>query len=495
MDENNLIVPNEQPNGAALPPPPSTAMAQQQPVDTQQPASPSTPPTQAPASVEPVAQPSPSGPAPVQVQPKPKKKPLALIVALVVMLLLGGSAAAYFGYIVPNQPENIWSKALSNTAAGYDGLSEFAHEQVGAKGIDLTGTIAVSTPEASGDGNITLKTYEKQGQGSLDVGFLGSRYEVEFLGITKENAKTPDLYIKASGLSGLAELSGSTEEYGPIVDAVENQWIVVDHSLLDTALSSIEQESADSSIPNLSSEDLKQITEKISDANRKYLFASDENGVFEVAEEVGKEDFEGRNSFKFKVKANQENFAKYLEDLKAGLADTKVKELAGDNYDESFDDAIKDVREAEATDETVEVWVDMQTKTIRNIRSTTDDGETIDISMLYEGGSVYPFELSTTDGSLAMNIGLSLDTDQDTAVISFNYEDKDEAMKVESKFTVKSQNEPLNVEAPSDAKSVNELMGFLLGGGSSSTGLYDSTDVDDGSSSLLSDSLLNSFQL
>src|SRR4051812_9207749 len=67
------------------------------------------------------------------------KKPMVIALAAV-LVLAGGSAAAYFGYYMPNQPENIWASALSNTGKGYDKLTQYTQTQFGGqnKGVKLS---------------------------------------------------------------------------------------------------------------------------------------------------------------------------------------------------------------------------------------------------------------------------------------------------------------------------------------------------------------------
>src|SRR6266576_6116904 len=66
-----------------------------------------------------------------------------LVPALVMLVLLGGGAAAYFGYYVPNKPENVLRQAIENSLTEHQATS--------------TGTVDITSSGISGHVDYTAK--------------------------------------------------------------------------------------------------------------------------------------------------------------------------------------------------------------------------------------------------------------------------------------------------------------------------------------------------
>lgn len=439
------------------------------------------PASQLPTADKPVSSPSVSAPTTTaDMQKNTKKNPFKKLSVLTIGLiaagvLILGSAAAYFGYIVPNRPENIWKSALSNSAKAYDSLVTYGEEQKEIKGAKIEGNFSATSEGATGDANISGTFYEKQGQGTIDVGFAGSRYTAEIRAIEAENADYPDLYAKVDGLKGLGALlgaSGGSASAGTFLDSLDGQWVFVDHTALEGMFSQIQSTQEE---PEVTTEEAIAIAKKVGDVNREHLFSTDESkAVFRVAEQVGKEDFEGRESYKFVVEVNKENLKAYIEALKTELKDTKLPELIGDDYDKTFDDMIEEINTSEEVEnETAEVWVDMGTKLIRNIRFTDEDNDKniFDISLLYEGGDVYPlrFKVSEEESNTDATVTITLDTAADSVEFAVDMT-VENSVDFSGSFKVTPHNEPVDVQKPEGAKSINELFGSFYSSSSATSG-------------------------
>src|SRR5262249_50861786 len=108
--------------------------------------------------------PQPLGPPPEPVSPPPQpvfqpeqpafspppvkrsRRKLLLLIAIPLVALIGASAAAYFGYYAPNQPDNLWKTALTRTGKGYDKLTDYTVAQIKSKntGLKLDGSFKIS---------------------------------------------------------------------------------------------------------------------------------------------------------------------------------------------------------------------------------------------------------------------------------------------------------------------------------------------------------------
>jgi hypothetical protein len=437
-------------------------------VGPEQPTNPVGPTVLPPASTEihsaPVTMPG-SGPK------KSNKKKLLLGIVIGLIILIGGSAGAYFGTILPNKPENMWKAALENTADGYDRLVEYSSTKKDIKGVKAKGSLKLEGT-AAGDGKIDAQTYEGNGKYNFDIGFAGSRYELEGLTIVPEGAKSPDMYFRVKGIKGLGGLLQASPfaETGPFLDSLDGQWIFVDHTLFDQLASTAKQQST----PSLSRDDITTIAKAVGEVNRDYLFSdTPDKQVLTVAQQIGREDRDGRSTYHYKVGVNKENLKMYITALKERLKQTKLKELFGEeSYNQYFDSLLANIdrQNFEASD-TADVWVDTKTKLIRIIRFT-DKKQTenyAEVGLLYNGGDEYPFLLDfhfpkDSQPGTAL-IKTTLNTKTDTVKIDLTADlTGEEKEKITGELTLEPNNQPVEVTKPEGAKPVMEIVGALYGG-------------------------------
>ncbi len=147
-----------------------------------------------------------------------KKKLKPLFIALLALILIGGgSAAAYFGYVVPNKPENKLLSALADLVSQNELVSE--------------GTIDVTTPEAPGVAvNFKSESNVSQNQFALSgtVGVSGAQFPYELRYVDK------NIYAKVGGLESLSSLgldeTNPASSYLSMLAGVNDKWYVVDRS-------------------------------------------------------------------------------------------------------------------------------------------------------------------------------------------------------------------------------------------------------------------------
>ncbi len=155
---------------------------------------------------------------------RPSKKLLVPVIAALV--LLGGSTAAYFGYVVPNKPQNVLAKAVQNSLL--------------AQSLTSTGTINITSSGVSGKVDYTAKVDNNSHalDLNLDTTISGVEIPVELM------SANGNLYFKIGNLTtveGLisqfgAAFGANTQQFeSKLNKAVSNQWIVVDSTLVKEA--------------------------------------------------------------------------------------------------------------------------------------------------------------------------------------------------------------------------------------------------------------------
>lgn len=156
---------------------------------------------------------------------KPGKK--ILVPVIVILAILGGSAAAYFGYYVPNKPENVLAKAVQNSLL--------------AQSFTSTGTINITSSGVSGKADYTAKVDNSNHAVdlNLDTTISGVKIPLELM------SANGNLYFKLGDLTTLEGLisqfggalgsSDSQQLVAKINKDVANQWVVVDSTLIKEA--------------------------------------------------------------------------------------------------------------------------------------------------------------------------------------------------------------------------------------------------------------------
>lgn len=433
-------------------------------------------------SVDPAIQPI--SPTPTDIQPASggfssspppqtsgKKKKLFLVSAVAVLVLLTGSAAAYFGVYLPNSPDNIWKKAMENTSRGYDKLTESAQKQQEAKGANIKGTYKLDTKDVVVDGNIDSKVSGRNADVKFDAGAAGSRLNFNLVTNVPDGSSNPDLYLKINGLKGIDKLLGAESAgLGQALASFDDQWYVVDHTLFDQ----IEKEAAKTSggrgqLEALNQKDIAKIAEAAAKANKEYLFTTDANkAVLTVKQKVGKEKFDNRDAYHYKVGYNKEHLKAYLAAQRDALKDTALK---GYISEDEFNNAIKEVDKMKA-DSQADVWVDLETKLVRNVRFTSDskNEQTIDIGQKYNGkGDEVPFVLSLTskqknnEGTISLTLTPNTKSNVVKALVEGNGKVEGANTTFKADMTITPSNDEVKFEKPANTKSLMEAVGELLG--------------------------------
>jgi hypothetical protein len=405
------------------------------------------------------------------------KEPLALSITIF-LALVGGSAAAYFGYYLPNQPDNLWKTALSRTGKGYDKLTTYTNDLGKDKlqGIKLDGSFKSSGTVAA-DGTFTGSTQGGNGEFSGSVSATGLKVSLDTR-LIKSASSTPDVYFKLDGLQGLDQLfGGAGSDYGSALQGLNNKWYFVDHTLFDQYA-----QGAQSNL-QIGSSDVNSLLKAIDTPTKKYVFNADQKDTtLTLKQKVGKEKQDGRNTYHYKVGVNKDNLKAYNNALCDSLKDTKIyKLISGADITNSLS-SCKDTSDIDRINnsDTADVWVDTHTKLIHKVRVTnkTNPATYTDVGQDYQGGDSVPFFIvqhskNGTD-STDIRIDTTLDMKKNSLALKASFADSGSSKdSLTFSLTISPSNSAVKVEKPDGAENIIQLandlgLGELLNGAGSS---------------------------
>lgn len=305
---------------------------------------------------------------------KPKRKKLfkVAIATVAALVVLGGaSAAAYFGYYVPNKPESMLAEAINNTLQ--------------AKQMHTDGTITADVDGVSMKfalkGQSDLAAHLASGEGTLT--FNGVDFSAEFRYVND------NLYFKIGDLETVKSLIStyaafysegeSAAQINSLVDSVSkslsNQWILVDSTIL-------KQANADCILntDTLFTEDDVKLLQK---QYKKDPFAK--------VTKHGSEDVDGKAAEKYDLTVDDDKATEYVESLRDLSIMKKAEKCTGQNPASGNTGKTND-------HSSVSIWVDKASKRVVRISSKSTLSESskgsdvgnadININLKYEPVSV-----------------------------------------------------------------------------------------------------------
>lgn len=435
-------------------------------------------------SAEPVI----SGAAASSVKPGRFRHWLLPVVVFVVLVLLAGGYV--FGFYLPNTPANIYKKALSNTADGYDKLMQYNQGQAGQsqKGYEFDGSFKLSGNGATGDGTFSGQSDGKNGTGKLDFDLMGQKFTANTRVITASGQTSPDIYLQVSGIKSILDAYGLNT-----LDSLDGQWLVIDHTLLDSVAGSAADESS-AKIATPTTKQVQDVLAKIGAVNRDYLFTTNSGtAVLTNNKYLGKSTQNGRQVYGYEVGYNKAHLKTYVTSLGKALDGSQLDAWAKQVYDgKSLSDVLnltgmqKDVDNLKGN-ETFHLYVDAKTKLVSRIEFTDQkDNSTFFITQDYTGGSIYPFSVGISNSPESdATLSLQFDTKTNTYTLGFSMTPGSkttgsEGVTADFHMNLKPSNTSVNVTAPAGAESVTDLLNELGLSGGVSGPAADSAVLDSG---------------
>lgn len=292
-----------------------------------------------------------------------KKKLRILITALIaILILLGGTAAAYFGLVVPNKPENVLRRAIGNTLT--------------QRQIKVQGTVGMAGSDAANNLDVAVEVQSDSDKKAtsfivtLKVDGMELPIEVRAIG--------NDLYLKLGGGEQAAEfitgfvqglLGGGDAEtqalVQEIVNRVANKWIKFDGSSLGLDQDCFSQEP-------LSEEDVKQIV----DVYSRQSFAK--------IKESSSDNVGGRPALRYVLELDSAKATEFNKQVSELPRFKKIKDCSGNLLNSAAEQAESGEPQSQIT-----VWVDKANKTFSKVEIKTNDGTPVlSLNLEYSGVNV-----------------------------------------------------------------------------------------------------------
>ncbi len=422
----------------------------------------------------------------------PKNKfilPGGFITALVLILVV----AYYFSIYLPNTPSHIYSSSLSNSGLALDKMIQYSQKQEHASysTTSFNGSMHVKSPSASYD--VTMSgAIDKNANANMQFNsdIMGEKANANILSIKAPGYTAPDIYVQVTGVKSMLDSLGLNS-----LDKIDGEWIEIDHTLVETYMSSVagkSQQSNTSGAPSYTA--VEDAISKVQTANKKYLFTTNAStAVFSNPKFIAKEKSGGHTLDHYKVSYSKTHLNAYLSAVGQALNSSQLNSWykgvsGGKNLSDGVDIASlqKKVNSA-PSNYTFDMWSDTQTKLISKISfaDPANKASVFSIQQNYNGGSIYPFQFGFTgkDSSgdpEATNLDFSVDTK--TNKITFSLTDNttasDGITNVTANVSATPSSTTVAVTAPKNSVSVTNLLLQLgIGSGSTSTPLLSQSAV------------------
>ncbi len=423
-----------------------------------------------------------------------KKMLIPIIAASTLLVLVGGAAAFYFGYYM--NPSVIYSQSLGDTGKGYDKLVSYADQQskLGIKGYTGSGSYQSKSSGSSVDGKIAFKASGGNSDLTFDVGTEGVRVNTDIRTI-KSGTTTPDIYLKFSGIKGLGTMIGSPE-LNPELAKLDNNWIVIDHTFID----SLNTRSGQSS--GTSSPTRDQVLDEASafgKVNQEYLFTTaKDKAVTKVVKKLGTETVDGHKTYHYVIALQKDNVKKYILAQRDALKNSKLDDwLKKNDYESSaissFNDAADSTKDIKSSD-TYDIWMDVSHRVVYKVRVKDKTGDVktgadssgnpannyVDFGLNYKGGDDYPLFISgkSEDGGQTTDYSFVTDVNTKDNKVDFKFDLKDSGSfsdNFAADFVVRTSGSAIRIDKPANAIPViqvlNDLgLGDLIGGSGAASG-------------------------
>lgn len=403
---------------------------------------------------------------------KPKKKAL-LFGGIATAVVVLGALTYVFAFYLPNTPSNVYSSSLKNSGMALDALITYSKQQEHATYTSESFTGAVHAKSASASYDVSLSgALDKNANGKMQINtdMMGVKFAANLLSMKAAGNTSPDIYVQMTGIKPTLDSLGLNK-----YDYLDGQWIVIDHTLVDTyvsAMNSNPSQAKSASAPTYAQ--VNDAVSKVQFVNKEYLFSSDpQKAVLTNQKFVGTEKSGSRTLNHYKVGYNKDHLSAYVSAVGLALDQSQLnswyKGISGNkNLSESlkFSDLQNNVKKANGN-YTFDLWADKQTKLVSKVSFTnpSDKSTVYTIGQNYTGGTTFPLTLGVTGkdssgNAEAGNVNFTLDTKTNKANMTFtgNISSTDGMTNISGNASFAPSNAAVQVTAPKSAKSITDIL-------------------------------------
>jgi hypothetical protein len=415
-------------------------------------------------------------------------KPTLISIIVLGILFVAGIGAAAYTQAVLNNPDRIWDDALQNTKSGFEEVSSVLSEAT-ISGGNIKGTLNIESPVVVSS-SLEGSWSDEEAQILSTTSITGVKLNSELIAVNNEDDNASDIYLKIDGLDSLSLFSellvpGSR----PLLQAANNNWYKLQSNDLEE-LSQIPNE-----LDKIDVNNYDQEVGRFKSLLENFLYNADDSQNVVSYEPVGREDFNGNDSYKYKVTINESRSQEFLNEIGMLIEESELSSLKDNNESMESLDIDTLLKENDDILPEIEVWVDMSTRYFRNVRlyipqdTERMDGY-IDIGLDYKGGDEMPFYINlvsdTADAKLNLLLTSTLNIDLKVLDLGFDltafYEQQ--PIRAYGTLNIVPGEASVEVEAPKEYESIDSLIediGLLgiLNPDSSGSTMFDSPFILD----------------
>ncbi|HSW80657.1 MAG TPA: hypothetical protein VLG47_07810, partial [Candidatus Saccharimonadales bacterium] len=264
----------------------------------------------------------------------------------------------------------------------------------------------------------------------------------------------------------------------------DGKWIVIDHTLIDSYVSSLKSMASESTGSDITNADKSPTAAQVQDAvnkvqtvNKQYIFTGDRSKAVLTQEQyIGKETVSGRTMYHYKVGYNKANLQAYVTAVGQALDSSQLNDWSkkvnnGKSISEAIDmKSLKDEINKADSKYTFEMWADKGTKLVSKLKftDTKNAANSVTISQDYTGGVVYPFSLGFSlkgdDGSTTTGlIGFTVNSSTNKVGMTLKADSKDSTgtASVNGSLDITPGNQSVTVEMPVGATPIMTILKSL----------------------------------
>ncbi|MBL8121921.1 hypothetical protein JNM87_04195 [Candidatus Saccharibacteria bacterium] len=390
---------------------------------------------------------------------------LPVVGAAAVLALIAGGYV--FGVYLPNRPEAVYKSSMSRSAEAADKLIEYVKTQAEAEATAafMDGKLMVDSAGGSFDATMKGKSDAANSELNIAANVGGEKVNIDMRMVDVAISDSPDMYFKVSGVSQLLSSVGLSG-----VSSLDNQWIAVDHTLLDTYKKQLGTATgAGANLGTLpTSEQISDAATKVQAVNKEYLFTSDTAKAVVVYKSfAGKDTVDDQTVNHYIVTANKANLKAYIDALGSALDGSKLDDWVVEKNDGKHVSELLDVgsikQSIDDLDEnaTFDMNVNTKTKLVQSVTfsdKTGDNAGTFTFAQNYTSGDEYPFSIRMKRDSDNTDLTLGMKLNTKTNEVGMSLQGDVAENTVDMTATITPSKDKISITVPTGAKPATQVM-------------------------------------